>query len=116
MDRHEAARHVVGDRRCRRLDAERRVDRPRDHHDGGFGVEDDEIVFHFVQSGDDQDPTTPNPGGTSANGLDADLNDGEIFIEDVEAETVDAASVDWLVAVEPVIVVVMPARPNAPRR
>ena len=34
-------------------------------------------------------------------GLDADLNDGEIFLTDVEAETVDTASVDWLVAVDP---------------
>jgi hypothetical protein len=67
----------------------------------GFGVQDGEIVFHFVQSGDVQDPTTPNGGGTTANTLDVDLNDGEIFLADLEAETVETASVDWLVAIDP---------------
>jgi hypothetical protein len=57
-----------------------------------------EIVFVFVQSGQG---TTPNPGGTDANLLDVDLNDGEIFLTDVEASTVGAASVEWVVPVDP---------------
>src|SRR5829696_4652304 len=45
----------------------------------GLAVAADEILFIFDQTGDDADPTAPNPGGPSANLLDVDLNDGEIF-------------------------------------
>lgn len=67
----------------------------------GIAVDADEILFIFDQTGEDQDVTVPNPGGTSANLLDVDLNDGEIFLEDVEAEIVDADSVDWHITVDP---------------
>jgi hypothetical protein len=67
----------------------------------GMDVGPDEILFIFDQTGEGQDPTTPNPGGTSANLLDVDLNDGEIFLTDVEAAIVDADSVDWHVTVDP---------------
>ena len=67
----------------------------------GIAVDANEILFIFDQTGEDQDPAVPNPGGTSANLLDVDLNDGEIFLEDVEAEVVDPDSVDWLVTVDP---------------
>ena len=66
-----------------------------------FDVNEGEILFWFVQSGDEQDPTVPNPGGTDANLLDVDLNDGEIFLEDLEANEVGADTVDWLVSVDP---------------
>jgi len=66
-----------------------------------FDVGEDEILFWFDQSGDQQDPTIPNPGGADANLLDVDLNDGEIFLTDVEANDVGAATVDWLVTVDP---------------
>jgi hypothetical protein len=67
----------------------------------GIAVDPDDILFIFDQTGEDQDLTVPNPGGTSANLLDVDLNDGEIFLEDVEAEVVDADSVDWHITVDP---------------
>ena len=60
-----------------------------------------EIAFLFSQSGDQQDPTLPNGGGASGNTLDVDLNDGEIFLADQEASDVQAASVAWLITVEP---------------
>ena len=66
-----------------------------------FDVAEGEILFWFVQSGDQGDPTSPNPGGAGANLLDVDLNDGEIFLEDVEANDVGAETVDWLVSVNP---------------
>lgn len=67
----------------------------------GKAVAANEILFIFDQTGDDADPAVPNPGGTSANLLDVDLNDGEIFLEDLDASVVDADSVDWEVTVEP---------------
>ena len=66
-----------------------------------FDVGEDEILFWFVQSGVDQDVVTPNPGGAAENTLDVDLNDGEIFLEDVEANDVGAETVDWVVTVDP---------------
>ena len=66
-----------------------------------FDVGDDEILFWFVQSLDEQTVVTPNPGGAAENLLDVDLNDGEIFLEDVEANDVGAETVDWVVTVDP---------------
>lgn len=67
----------------------------------GIDIAEGEIAFLFVQSGDAQDPTVPNGGGTAGNTLDVDLNDGEIFLADEEASDVLAESVEWLITVEP---------------
>ena len=67
----------------------------------GIDVEEGEIAFLFVQSGDAQDPTVPNAGGAAGNTLDVDLNDGEIFLADEEASDVQTESVAWLITVEP---------------
>ena len=66
-----------------------------------FRVDPGEIVLWFVQVGTDRHPISPNPGGTDANIIDVDLNDGEILFEDIEAMDVDAWRVDWFVAVDP---------------
>ncbi len=67
----------------------------------GIAVEADEIVFLFEQTGLQGDDVVPNPGGGAANTLDVDLNDGEIFLEDLPASDVQAASVSWQVTVNP---------------
>jgi hypothetical protein len=66
-----------------------------------FDVGEGEILFWFVQSGTEQSPVSPNPGGIDENLLDVDLNDGEIFLEDLEANEVEVDGVDWVVTVDP---------------
>ena len=57
-----------------------------------------EVIFHFVQSGGGQNPTTPNDGGTSANTVDVDFED-EADVNDAEADDVKDNNVDWYVGV-----------------
>lgn len=67
----------------------------------GIDVDEDEIVFVFLQSGTQESDVAPNPGGASGNTIDVDLNDGEIFLTDLEADDVQEDSVTWIVGVDP---------------
>ena len=63
----------------------------------GFGVEEGEIVFHFVQSGEG---FTPNDGGAAANLLDVDFED-EADQSGIQADSVHSNNVDWFASVSP---------------